>query len=490
MVNGLELDPAPGVSLTLDSATGTLSSNGGAVTIKLGNRAQHQTTFEAHPISWRVVPNPGESSIDAGSTGHFAVNAGGTVLDLPALSLNDIQLIQDKSNVSFTAGVPIPSLASFFGTIKATATMLSDNQTGAHFDGLDAEIGASQKPVIKDFKVAEPFKAFSGHLKFTLSTNTWYVSLLFTVPGAGGISASTTVTNGAPTEITFDASYKTPGLAIGDTGAFLQDVHGRFVHYPHVSHPKIGLTQSSGNAATDAARAGECATINQYYAQYIALNTAFPSYCGAVGQVSFDPPLEVDGGVQVSAGPVIGTKSALVITGDFRYVDTYNDGTNTVPWLFNVQGGVTMLGLPFNRTPQQVYPNSTAVGKSSYVPVNNSGKQAWATIHGDGLVEAGGGSTTRSRSRRTTGSSRSPATSGSRSCPRAPRSDRHRPARPRSSMQASSRATPTTGRSSARSAVRSAPRSRPSPRAARQAPRASRTTVSLGVRRSRFRAAR
>ena len=391
MVNGLELDPAPGVSLTLDSATGTLSSNGGAVTIKLGNRAQHQTTFEAHPISWRVVPNPGESSIDAGSTGHFAVNAGGTVLDLPALSLNDIQLIQDKSNVSFTAGVPIPSLASFFGTIKATATMLSDNQTGAHFDGLDGEIGASQKPVIKDFKVAEPFKAFSGHLKFTLSTNTWYVSLLFTVPGAGGISASTTITNGAPTEITFDASYKTPGLAIGDTGAFLQDVHGRFVHYPHVSHPKIGLTQSSGNAATDAARAGECATINQYYAQYIALNTAFPSYCGAVGQVSFDPPLEVDGGVQVSAGPVIGTKSALVITGDFRYVDTYNDGTNTVPWLFNVQGGVTMLGLPFNRTPQQVYPNSTAVGKSSYVPVNNSGKQAWATIHGDGLVEAGGG---------------------------------------------------------------------------------------------------
>lgn len=391
LVNGLELDPAPGTSLTLDSVTGTLSSNGGNVTIKLGSRTQHQTTFEAHPIDWRVVPNPGETSIDVGSTGHFTVDAGGTILDLPALSLNEIELIQDKSNLSFTAGVPIPSLASFFGTIKATATMLSDNASGAHFDGLDAEIGATQKPEIENFKVAAPFKAFYGHLKFTLSTRTWYVSMIFSVPGAGGISASTTITNGAPTAINFDASYKTPGLAIGDTGAFLQDIHGSFIHYPHVSHPKIGLTHSSGNAATDAARQSECATIDQYYAQYIALNTAFPSYCGAVGQVSFDPPLEVDGGVQVSAGPVIGTKSALVISGDFRYVDSYNDGTNTVPWLFNVQGGVTMLGLPFNRTPEQVYPNGSGVGKSSYVPVNNSGKQAWATIHGDGLVEAGGG---------------------------------------------------------------------------------------------------
>ena len=51
--------------------------------------------------------------------------------------------------MSFTVGLPIPTIASFFGTIKATATMLSDNATGAHFDGLDAEIGASQKPEIK-----------------------------------------------------------------------------------------------------------------------------------------------------------------------------------------------------------------------------------------------------------------------------------------------------------------------------------------------------
>jgi hypothetical protein len=393
-VDGLELDPAPGVSLTLDSSTGKLTSSGGNVTLKLGCGAcgQHQTTFVPHPVDWRVVPNPGETSIDEGSPGHFQVSVGGQLLGLPALSMNSIVLLQNQtSNTNFTVGLPIPSLASFFGTIKATATILSDNVSGAHFDGLDAEIAASQKPVIKNFKVAEPFKAFSGHLKFTLSTNTWYVSLMFDVPGAGGVSASTQITNGEPTEITFDGSYNTPGLAIGDTGAFLQNIHGSFIHYPHVSHPKIGLIKSSGDQATDAARASECATINTYYAQYIALNTAFPPYCGKVGSVDFDPPLEIDGGVRVSAGPVIGTKSALVVSGDFRYVDTYNDGTNTVPWLFNVQGGVTMLGLPFNRTPAQVYPNSTAVNKSSYVPVNNSGKQAWATIHGDGLVEAGGG---------------------------------------------------------------------------------------------------
>jgi hypothetical protein len=245
--------------------------------------------------------------------------------------------------------------------------------------------------VIKNLKVAEPFKAFFGHLKFTLSTNTWLVSLMFEVPGAGGIAASTTITNGEPTAISFDASYNTPGFAIGDTGAFLQNIHASFIHYPHVSHPKIGLVKNSGNQATDIARASECATINTYYAQYIALNTAFPSYCGQVGSVDFNPPLEVSGGVRISAGPVVGTKSALVFSGDFRYVDTYNDGTNTVPWLFNVQGGVTMLGLPFNRTPQQVYPNHGGTSRSSYVPVDNAGKQAWATIHGDGLIEAGGG---------------------------------------------------------------------------------------------------
>jgi hypothetical protein len=393
-VDGLELDPAPGVSLTLDSSTGHLTSNGGNVTLKLGCGAcgQHQTTFVAKPVDWRVVPNPGETSIDEGSPGHFQVSIGGQLLGLPALSLDSIVLLQNQtSDTNFTVGLPFPTLATFFGTIKATATILSDNVSGAHFDGLDALIGATQKPVIKNFKVAEPFKAFSGHLKFTLSTNTWYVSLTFDVPGAGGISASTTITNGEPTDIRFDASYKTPGLAIGDTGAFLQDVNGAFIHYPHVHHPKIGLTKSSGDATTDAARAQECATINTYYDQYIALNTAFPPYCGQVGTVDFDPPMEIDGGVQVSAGPVIGTKSAMVVSGNFRYVDSYFDGTNTVPWLFNVQGAVTMVGLPFNRTPQQVYPGTTGVNRSKYVPVNNSGTEAWATIHGDGLVEAGGG---------------------------------------------------------------------------------------------------
>ena len=312
-------------------------------------------------------------------------------MNLPALSLDSIHLIQNQSNVGFTVGLPIPTLASFFGTIKATATMLSDNATGAHFDGLDAEIGASQKPEISGVTVTAPFKAFFGHLQFQLSTNTWNVSLTFDVPGAGGISASTQIVQGAPTAVHFSASYLTPGLAIGDTGAFLQGIDGGFTNYPHYSRPKIGLTRSSGNGATDAARSSECANINQYYDQYIALNQAFPSYCGQVGLISFDPPLEVDGNVRISAGPVIASKSALIISGGFRYVDSYFDGSNSVPWAFNVQGGVTMLGLPFNRTTQQVYPNSSGVSKSSFVPVNNAGKQAWATIHGDGLVEAGGG---------------------------------------------------------------------------------------------------
>lgn len=393
VVNGLELHPDPTVSLTLDSAGGTLSSGGGNVTMDLGcaRCGQHQTQFKPQPISWRVVPNPGEASIDEGSTGRFAVPIGGLLLNLPLLSLNTIKLTQDQSNVSFTVGVPIPSIAKFFGTIKATATMLSDNVTGARFDGLDAEIGASQKPELSGVTVTAPFKAFFGHLQFQLSSDTWNVSLTFDVPGAGGISASTQIIQGTPTAVHFAASYLTPGLAIGDTGAFLQGIDGGFTNYPTYSRPKIGRTQSSGNANTDAARTSECANINQYYDQYIALNQAFPSYCGQVGVISFDPPLEVDGSVRVSAGPVIASKSALIISGGFRYVDSYFDGSNNVPWAFNVQGGVTMLGLPFNRTTQQVYPNSSGLNKSSYVPINNAGKQAWAAIHGDGLVEAGGG---------------------------------------------------------------------------------------------------
>jgi hypothetical protein len=390
IVNGLELDPATGVSLTLDSSTGMLTSNGGNVTLKLGSRSQHQTTFTPKPINWRVVANPGETSISEGSAGDFQVSIGGIVLGIPALSLDKIQLIQDKSNMNFTLGVPLP-LGTFFGTIKATTTILSDNAGGAHFDGLDAEIGASQKPEITGITVTAPFKAFFGHLKFTLSTNTWIVSLTFSVPGAGGIAGNTTITDGVPTDIHFSASYRTPGLAIGDTGAFFQEIDGGFTHYPHFSQPKIGVKTYSGDPNTDASRTADCANINHYYAQFLSLNQALPSYCGQVGLISFDPPLEVDGNVQVSAGPVIASKSALVIDGGFRYVDSYNDGTNNVPWAFNVNGNVTMLGLPFNRTTQQVYGGSKGQNKTNFAPINNAGTHAWATIHGDGLVEAGGG---------------------------------------------------------------------------------------------------
>jgi hypothetical protein len=391
IVNGLELDPASGVSMTLDSATGMLTSNGD-VGLKLGSRAQHQTAFKPKPINWRVIPNPGEASIDEGSPGRFEVTVGGLLLDLPALSLDSIKLTDGQSNVSFTVGLPLPALAKFAGgVIKATATMLSDNAGGARFDGLDAEIGASEKPELTGIKVAAPFKAFFGHLKFILSTDTWIVSLIFSVPGAGGISASTQVISGVPTEVHFDASYRTPGLAIGDTGAFLQRIAGGFTHYPHVHRPKIGFLYATHIPQIDAARTSECANYNTYYDQYIALNQPFPSYCGQVGVVDFDPPLEVDGQVDVSAGPVIGTKSAMIVSGGFRYVDSYFDGSNNVPWLFNVQGSVTMVGLPFNRTPAQVYGTTPATSRTSYVPVNNAGKQAWATIHGDGLIEAGGG---------------------------------------------------------------------------------------------------
>jgi hypothetical protein len=393
-VDGLELDPQSGVSLTLDSATGTLSSNGGKVGMKLGcgSCGQSQTSFAPQAINWRVVPNPGEQQIDVGSTGRFQVSIGGLTLSLPVLSLNSIDLLPNQSsNTNFTVALPLPSIAKFFGTIKATATMLSDNATGAHFDGLDAEIAASQKPEIKGTTVAAPFKAFSGHLKFTLSTDTWLVSLTFDVPGAGGVSAAVQIDHGTPSEVAFSASYTTPGLAIGDTGAFLQGINGKFVDYPEVKHPEIGVTQHSSDPATESARQSTCANYNTYYDQYIALGQAFPSYCGQVGMVDFDPPMEIDGGVTVSAGPVIGKASAMVITGSFRYVDSYNDGTNNVPWAFDVQGGVTMVGLPFNKTPQQVYGASPGVKQSKYTPINNSGAQAWAQIHGDGLVEAGGG---------------------------------------------------------------------------------------------------
>jgi len=88
---------------------------------------------------------------------------------------------------------------------------------------------------------------------------------------------------------------------------------------------------------------------------------------------------------------VIDRNSALTVNGNFRYVDSYFDGANKVPWEFDVQGGVTLVSLPFNRSTLQVYPTGTFQNRTTFAPINNSGSQAWAEIHGDGLVQAGGG---------------------------------------------------------------------------------------------------
>ena len=393
LVNGLELHPAAGVSLTLDNTAGTLSSGGGNVTIDLGESSlgQHQTTFVAAPIKWRIAPNPGETSIDEGSPGDFDVSPSQTLDDLVTLSENGVTLMQGSSDMRFTVAVPIPAIAKYFGAIDASTTILSTNPGGARFDGLDATIALTQKPELSGLKISAPFYAFFGHLDFTLSTDTWNVSLTFSSPGAGGISASTQVVRGTPTAIAFSASYQTPGLAIGDTGAFLQTISGGFTNYPTYSRPRIGLTQATGNATTDAARAAQCSDINNNYAQYIALNQAFPSYCGQVGTITFDPPLEIDGSATGSLGPVLGRKSALLVNGSFRYVDSYFDGNANVPWTFDIQGGVTMVGLPFNKSSLAVYKSSGTSDGTRFAPIDNSGSFAWAQIQGSGAVTAGGG---------------------------------------------------------------------------------------------------
>jgi hypothetical protein len=393
LVNGLELHPAFGVSLTLDSSAGTLSSGGGNVAIDLGESSlgQHQTSFVAAPVKWRIAPNPGESSINEGAPGDFDVSPNQTLNELATLSENGITLMQGSSDMSFTVAVPIPGIAKYFGVIDASTTILSTNSGGAHFDGLDAIISLTQKPELSGLKISAPFFAFFGHLDFKLSTDTWDVSLTFSSPGAGGISASTQIVHGAPTAIAFSASYQTPGLAIGDTGAFLQTISGGFTNYPTYSRPRIGVTQKTGDPTTDAARAAQCTDIDENYAQYIALNQAFPSYCGQVGTISFDPPLEIDGSVTGSLGPVLGKKSALLVTGGFRYVDGYFDGNETVPWTFDIQGGVTMVGLPFNRSSLAVYKSSGTSDGTRFAPIDNSGSFAWAQIQGSGAVTAGGG---------------------------------------------------------------------------------------------------
>jgi hypothetical protein len=90
---------------------------------------------------------------------------------------------------------------------------------------------------------------------------------------------------------------------------------------------------------------------------------------------------------------VIGKASALIINGGFRYVDSYFDGFNDVPWTFDVQGGVTMVGLPFNRTSTQVYPivGTNNPSATKFAPIDNAGSQAWAEVQGSGAVSAGGG---------------------------------------------------------------------------------------------------
>ncbi len=387
LVNGLELHPAAGGTLALDSSTGTLTSGGGAVTIDVGVAAlgQKQVTFKAQPISWRVVANPGEKSIDEGS---FSGAGAAVLLSLPVLSNIGIRLETGQSDTNFTVGVPLPpGVAAFFGVLKATATVLSNNTAGARFDGLDATIGLTTKPEISKTKVVAPLVALYGHLQFRVSTNTWNVALIFTVPGAGGISAETQVVNGKPTKIEFTASYTAPGLALGNTGAFLQEISGSFVHYPRYTRPKIGLIDTKGTAPELAARAAECKDIDTYYDQYIARNQAFPKYCGKVGEISFDPPLEVNGGVGVTAGPAFGKGSVLRVDGSFRYVDSYFDGFNKVPWAFNVTGAVSVGGITFDRPTLDLSKNK----ESKFSPINNAGAKAWLEVHGDGLIQAGGG---------------------------------------------------------------------------------------------------
>jgi hypothetical protein len=393
LVNGLELHPASGVSLTLDNTAGTLSSDGGNVAIDLGESSlgQHQTTFVAAPVKWRIAPNPGETSINEGAPGDFDVSPNQTLDDLATLSENGITLMSGSSDMTFTVAVPIPGIAKYFGVIDGSTTILSSNSAGAHFDGLDAIISLTQKPELSGLKIAAPFYAFFGHLDFKLSTDTWNVSLTFSSPGAAGISASTQIVHGTPTAVAFSASYQTPGLAIGDTGAFLQTISGGFTNYPTYSRPRIGVTQTTGNATTDAARAAQCKDIDENYDQYIALNQAFPSYCGQVGSISFDPPLEIDGSVTGSLGPVLARKSALLVTGSFRYADSYFDGNENVPWTFDIQGGVTMVGLPFNKSSLAVYKSSGSSDGTRFAPIDNSGSFAWAEIQGSGAVTAGGG---------------------------------------------------------------------------------------------------
>ena len=191
--------------------------------------------------------------------------------------------------------------------------------------------------------------------------------------------------------------------------------------------------------------------------------------------------------MRVSAGPVIASKSALIISGGFRYVDSYFDGSNNVPWVFNVQGGVTMLGLPFNRT--------TAAGVPERAPASASQALCRSTTPAS---RRGPRSTVMGWSRRAAASTTAfPQNTDNwflkvdRRCravadPEGRRDRRAaRRARLPRSTRTSFRATPTAGPSWARSAARSARRSPPWRPPARPGQRGSPTSASPVARRSR-----
>ena len=309
---------------------------------------QAQLGLAPQAIDWRVRANPGEETIDEGS---FQGAGAARLLSLPVLSKIEIKLGSGQADTNFTVQVPL-GIPQFNG-VRATTTVLSDNAAGARFDGLDAEIKLFNVPGASD-KLQAPFTSLKGRLQFRLSTKTWNVSLSFSIPGVGAIAGTTQIDDGKVSEIAVSGTYDNPGIALGDSGAFLQSVSARFAHYPHYSRPKIGVIKSVplplSCAASSAApecnvaraqalvRDAICKDINDYYDQWIALNKAFPDYCGKVGEISFDPPIEVDGSVGIAAGPVLGGTAALIATGTLRYVDSYFDGTNKVPWAFDVEG--------------------------------------------------------------------------------------------------------------------------------------------------------
>ena len=395
IVDGIEVDPGSSGELALDSSTGLLTSTG-PVTVKLGcsSCGQPQVAFQPRAIEWRVVPNPGETQIPVAGPSTFQLPSGSTLLQLPALSENSIDLMNGgQSTMSFKVSVPLIGLRSL-GGVTASTQVLSSNAGGAQFNGLSATIALTTVPsgtTVKGTTLTAPFFAIYGSLSFTLSTNTWAVSLSFAMPPVGSVQGRAKVINGTPTAISLGGSYTDPGLAIGDTGVFLQSLSGGFKDYPTVQEPEIGLTSTTHNAATDAANANTCASINNNYANFLASNQALPSYCGQTGTITFAPPLEIDGAMGLSVGPVINSRSALTVNGQFRFDNSYFNGFQNVPWELDAQGAVSLVSLPFNQAPADAYPNTSPTGATKFAPINNAGSEGWASVNGDGVVQAGGG---------------------------------------------------------------------------------------------------